>query len=238
MKGDSLPVKLLFIPGAGCGKQAWVYQTEYFSGSEAIALPGHPEGIPCSSIDDYVEWLRGYIHDRQYQDAILVGHSMGGAVVQLYGLKYGAKVKALVLIGTGARLRILPDLLKTVEGMVTDRAGWIKYLEERHRATVPEVRQLVIEERLRIGPAVMLNDLLCCHKFDIMDRVHTIKLPTLVICGSEDDLTPVKYTHYLTSKIEGAHEVIAQGTGHWVHTETPQEVNQAIESFLAGLFFI
>ena len=228
-------MKLLFIPGAGCGKQVGRCQTEYFNGSEAVALPGHPEGRPCSSIDGYVEWLRGYIHQQQYQDVVLVGHSMGGAVAQLYGLKYGDEVKALVLIGTGARLRVLPDWLKAVEEMVTDEAAWIKYLEERHRSTVPEIRRVVIEERMWIGPAVMLNDLLCCHKFDIMDRVHNIKLPTLVICGSDDERAPVKYTHYLASKIEAAREVIVNGTGHWVQTEKPRKVNQAIDSFLASL---
>ncbi|MBA7620972.1 2-hydroxy-6-oxo-2,4-heptadienoate hydrolase [subsurface metagenome] len=182
-----------------------------------------------------MEWLHDYIYHQQYQDVVLVGHSMGGAVAQLYGLKYGDEVKALVLIGTGARLRVLPDWLKAVEEMVTDEAAWIKYLAERHRSTAPEIRRVVIEERMRIGPAVMLNDLLGCDKFDIMDRVHNIKLPTLVICGSDDELAPVKYTHYLASKIEAARELIVNGTGHWVQTEKPRKVNQAIDSFLASL---
>jgi len=228
-------MNLLFIPGAGCGKQAWICQTQYFRGSEAIALPGHPEGKPCSSIDGYVEWLHDYIYHQQYQDVVLVGHSMGGAVAQLYGLKYGDEVKALVLISTGARLRVLPARLRAVEEMVTDEVTWIKYLEERHRSTVPEIRQIIIEERMRIGPAVMLNDLLGCDKFDIMDRVHNIKLPTLVICGSEDELTPVKYAHYLTSKIEAAREVIIEGADHQVFLEKPEEVNQAIAQFLRSL---
>ena len=228
-------MKLLFIPGASCGKRAWMCQALYFNGSEAISLPGHPEGKPCTSIDGYVEWLRSYIQGQRYQDVILAGHSMGGAVVQLYGLKYSAEVRALILVGTGAKLRIRPDLLKSVEGMITDRAGWVEYLKERHRTTVPEIRQRVIEERLRIGPSVMLNDLLCCDKFDILDKVHTIKLPTLVICGIEDELAPVRYAHYLKDEIRGAREVVVQGAGHWVQAEKPYEVNQAIESFLAGL---
>ena len=81
----------------------------------------------------------------------------------------------------------------------------------------------------------MLNDLLCCDEFDIMDRVHTIKLPTLVICGSQDEMTPVKYTRYLAGKIDGAIEVIIDGATHAVAREKPKEVNQAIESFLARL---
>jgi pimeloyl-ACP methyl ester carboxylesterase len=160
---------------------------------------------------------------------------MGGAVVQLYGLKYGAGVKALILVGTGARLRITPDLLSAAQGMVTNQLAWRGYLEERHRATVAEARQAIIEERLRIGPAVLLNDFLCCGKFDVMDRVHSIKLPTLVICGGEDEIAPVKYARYLVSQVEGARLVIVEGAGHWVQAEKPSEVNQAIESFLAEL---
>ena len=228
-------MKLLFIAGSGSGKEAWVYQTEYFTDAEAIALPGHPEGRPCPSVDEYVVWLRAYIHQQQYQDVILAGHSLGGAIAQLYGLKYGDEVKALVLIGTGARLKVSPDFLASVKQMIYGESAWRKYVEDACGAIEPEVRAVMIEARMRISPAVMLNDLLCCDKFDIMDRVHTIKLPTLLICGSEDEMTPVKYAKYLASKIEGATRVIIDGATHAVARERPREVNQAIESFLAGL---
>jgi len=228
-------VKLLFIPGSGSGRKVWLYQTEYFTNSEAIAFPGHPEGEPCSSVEEYVEWLRGYIHRQRYQDVILVGHSLGGAIAQLYGLKYGDEVKALVLVGTGARLKVLPALLSAFKEMITDRAAWRKYVEERYSRVDPEVRQVVIEARTQIGPAVTLNDFLCCDKFDIIDKVHTIKLPTLVICGNEDEMTPVKYAHYLTNKIEAAREVIIDGASHQVFLEKPKEVNQAIAQFLRSL---
>jgi len=228
-------MKLLFIPGSGGGREEWVHQTEYFTDSEAIALPGHPEGEPCSSVDEYVGWLRGYIHQQRYQDVVLVGHSLGGAIAQLYGLKYGEEVKALVLIGTGARLRVLPAYLTALEEMVTDETAWRKFLEQRYSLVAPEIRRVIIEAKMPIGPAVMLNDFLCCDKFDIMDKVHTIKLPTLIICGSEDVLTPVKYAHYLAGKIEGASEVIIERGTHFVFQEKPKEVNQAIEEFLGSI---
>ena len=123
-------MKLLFIPGSGHGKGDWLYQTEYFADSEAIVLPGHPDGKLCTSIDEYTEWLRGYVHQQQYQDIILVGHSMGSAIAQLYGLRYGEEVKALVLIGSGARLRVLPATLSALEEMANDKAAFGKFLEE------------------------------------------------------------------------------------------------------------
>ncbi len=160
---------------------------------------------------------------------------MGGAIAQLYGLKYGGELKALVLIGTGARLRVLPARLEQIRGMLTDKVAWRKFLEEENSHLEPEIRQAIVEEGMRIGPAVALNDYLCCDKFDIMDRVQAIKLPTLLICGTADDRTPLKYTKYLADKIAGATSVIIEGTSHWVHLDKPKEVNQAIEKFLACL---
>ena len=228
-------MKLLFVPGSGGGREEWTCQTRYFTDSEGIALPGHPEGKPYPSVDDYVEWLWSYIHQHRYQDVILAGHSLGGAIVQLYGLKHPEGVKALVLVGTGARLRVLPASIMALEKMIPDETAWKEYLEQRYHLVAPEIRQIIIESRIRIGPAVMLNDFHCCDKFDIMDTVHTIKLPTLIIDGSEDEMTPIKYANFLADKIEGAHKVIIKGGTHFVFTEKPGEVNQAISKFLSSL---
>lgn len=227
-------MKLLLIPGSGAGREAWGYQTEYFAGSEGISLPGHPEGEPCTSVDDCVEWLRNYIHQKGYQDVVLAGHSLGGAVAQLYGLKYPDELKALILVGTGARLKVRPAILDGLRQMIGNQDAWRNSIGDPSSLADPILRQAT-EARLRIGPAIRLNDLLCCDEFDIMGEIQNIKLPTLVLCGTEDQMTPVKYTKYLTDRIEGATEVIIDGGTHMVFMEKPQEVNQAIEEFLATL---
>jgi pimeloyl-ACP methyl ester carboxylesterase len=228
-------MKLLFIHGSGGSPESWIYQTEYFAGSEAVALPGHPEGEPCPSVDEYGEWLRAYIKRQQYRDVVLVGHSLGGAIAQLYGVKYGDELKALVLIGTGARLRVHPDTLALVEGMIGDENAWRQYVAEGYSSVDPAIRPALVAARVKVGPSVLLHDFRCCDNFDIMDRLQLIKLPTLVLCGSEDEMTPVKFTRYLAGKIAGAREVIIDGATHAVPREKPVEVNRAIESFLAGL---
>jgi 3-oxoadipate enol-lactonase len=228
-------MKMLFIPGSGSGRAVWVYQTKYFTDSEAIVFPGHPEGMPLSSVDDYVEWLRGYIQQHRYQDIVLVGHSLGGAIAQLYGLKYADEVKALVLVGTAAKFTVPPATFEALKEMVTDKAAWKKYLEDSYSRVDPEIRQLVIEAEMRIGPEVKINDLRCCDKTDIRDLIHNIKLPTLVIYGSEDFKTPVELTEYLVSSIEGARRVIIDGATHYMFLEKPEEVNQAIEEFLSSI---
>ena len=79
-----------------------------------------------------------------------------------------------------------------------------------------------------------LNDLMACDSFDVMDRVSEICLPTRVICGSDDVMTPVKYSHFLANSIEGATESIISGGSHFVHMEKYQKVNEEIEDFLTG----
>ncbi|MEE8158604.1 MAG: hypothetical protein V3T78_04460 [Dehalococcoidia bacterium] len=59
----------------------------------------------------------------------------------------------------------------------------------------------MLEKSFEVGPAVARNDLLCCDRFDVMDRVHEIPLSSLVICGTEDVMTPVKYANYLAERI-------------------------------------
>jgi pimeloyl-ACP methyl ester carboxylesterase len=87
---------------------------------------------------------------------------------------------------------------------------------------------------VQVGAEVQLNDFTCCDKFDVMNRLDQIKVPTLVLCGSEDLMTPPKYGSYLASQIEGAKLVVVDGT-HFFFAERPQIVNQAIEQFLHEL---
>jgi pimeloyl-ACP methyl ester carboxylesterase len=229
-------MKLIFVHGAGNTGLVWHYQTKYFTDSEAINLPGHPEGKPCASVDEYAEWLHQYIQRKGYSQVVVAGHSMGGAVAQMYVLSYPQDVKAVILVDTGARLRVKQDFLKLLEQGIGAPSEWLKKIVELSYTRVDrEVREKVINKVLEVGTAVQLSDFRCCDKFDIMDQVNQIAVPTLVICGSKDDMTPVKYSQYLVDKIPRARLVIVEGGMHLCHLEKPAEVNRAIEEFLKGL---
>jgi len=227
-------MKILLVPGSGAGGNLWQYQTRFFPNAEAISLPGHPDGTPKNSIPEYVEWLHSYIKGKGYKDIILGGHSLGGGIAQLYALNYPRGLKGLMLIGTGARLRVLPDTLSTLRGLIGNDFAWRKFIEAAPQPADP-VLLSIRETRYKIGPAVMLNDLLCCDKFDILDRVHEIKLPTLIIVGTQDVSTPVKYSQYLQNKIAGSKLVIIEGATHNIMIDKPDEVNRAIADWLVRL---
>jgi len=228
-------MKLIFIHGSGGCQEVWFYQTRHFPEADAVALPGHPCGEPCTSVDSYVGWLRGYIHNAGYTDVVLAGHSLGGAIAQLYALKHPEDLLGLILIGSGARLRVSAMYLRTLEQAESNRSILEDFFHKSYESINPELRDVLQRKALEGDPAVSLNDMLCCDRFDIMDRLHEIKLPTLVICGSEDIMTPPKYSEYLASKIEGARCVIIEGGTHMVFAEQPEVVNQAIEDFLSSL---
>ena len=228
-------MKLICVHGAGGSSLSYYYQERGFRDCEALSLPGHPKGKPASSIEGYMEWVRGYIWGKGYRDVVLVGHSMGGAITQLYALTYPEELKAIILIGTGARLRVDPQYLGECEAAIKDNSQWLKSREAALARVAPEVRSCIVEQARQIGPAVQLNDFLCCDKFDPMERLQEIRLPTLAIGGTEDVMTPVKYIEYLASKIPGARKLIVPGATHHVHLEYPDDVNAAIGDFLNSL---
>jgi len=229
-------VKLIFVHGSGNTGEVWKCQTTYFPDSVAINLPGHPEGKPCTSVGDYAGWLHEYILKQGYKEPVLAGHSLGGAIVQSYALKYHQDLKALILIATGARLRVHPDYLAIIGDGIADPERWLKeFVEPLYARVPPEFKEGIIKDVAKVGAAVQLNDFLCCDQFDVMDKVSEIKLPALVICGSEDNLTTVKYHQYLANKIAGARLMVIDGATHFVLLEKPAEVNLAIERFLAEL---
>jgi pimeloyl-ACP methyl ester carboxylesterase len=166
----------------------------------------------------------------------LAGHSFGGAIVMTYALKYPQELKGIIIIGSGARLKVHPNFLTPCEEAIKGNPGeWYQMVEEMYRLTPEDYKREVVEKQKAIGPAVMLNDFLCCDKFDVMNRVHEIKLPALIICGESDVMTPVKYANYLGAKMANSKMVIVPRAGHFVLAEKPEAVNKAIEDFLTGI---
>jgi pimeloyl-ACP methyl ester carboxylesterase len=89
-----------------------------------------------------------------------------------------------------------------------------------------------VEELKRCKPEVLYGDFLACDQFDLSNEVEKIDLPTLVICGNEDELTPVKYSQFLHSRIEGSRLEIVPEAGHMVMMEAPEAFNEKVGEFI------
>jgi len=98
-----------------------------------------------------------------------------------------------------------------------------------------ELRQETRQLRLRVPREVVSGDFQACDKFDLLEQVSTIAVPTLIICGTEDKLTPIKYSQYVHSRVPGSQLELISGAGHNVMLEKPVEFNRVLESFLNSL---
>jgi len=229
-------MRIIFVHGSGAYGDIWRYQTDYFPDSDAVNLPGHLNGQTLNSVEECTDWLRKYIKGRGYKDVVLAGHSLGGAIALMYALKYPQELKGIIIISSGARLRVHPMFLAPCEEAIKGNPReWYQLVEEIYRLTPEDYKREVVEKQKAIGPAVMLNDFLCCDKFDLMDKVQEIKLPALIICGELDVMTPVKYSNYLGAKLANSRVVIIPQATHLVLAEKPEAVNKAIEDFVKGI---
>ena len=78
---------------------------------------------------------------------------------------------------------------------------------------------------------------MACNAFDVMESITKIRFPTLVICGQDDQLTPVRYSQYLADQIPKAQLRIIANAGHMVMLEQPQTVANELSAFLATLTY-
>ncbi|MBN2077953.1 MAG: alpha/beta hydrolase [Spirochaetes bacterium] len=229
-------MKVVFIHGAGGTGAAWYYQAERFPGCDAVNLPGHPGGEPLGSIEEYAEWLYRYIREQGYGTTVLAGHSMGGGIALSCVLSHPDICAGLALIGTGARLRVNPAFLRLLTENRDRPPEWYReYAAAMLDGVDPEVSRRVLDIQCAAPVSTHLNDFLCCDRFDVMEGIATIGIPTLVLCGEGDVMTPVKYSKYLADSIPGSRLVIIPGAGHMVFLQKPEEVNREIEEFFASI---
>ena len=229
---------IVFIHGSGDSARIWRLQLEYFGVDRtfAIDLPGHGQRIDSLpeevSVMDYARSAHEIIFDELHLDhPIIAGHSLGGAIALMMGLEYGPELAGLILIGTGARLRVHPDLLKGAKETPQQANLQLQRLAIAD-TTNPALLASPSDEQAKTEPNMLYRDLAACNIFDVMPRLSEIHLPILIICGTEDRLTPVKYSEYLHSHIVGSTLHIIPLAGHYVFREQPEAVNRAIEEWI------
>jgi pimeloyl-ACP methyl ester carboxylesterase len=230
---------VVFVHGAGSNHLVWGLQVRALgevTRTIALDLPGHGRSDPPGrdSIEGYRDAVLGLLDALEIERAIVIGHSMGGAIAQALALSHPNRVSALGLIGTGARLRVLPTIL---EGVSADYDAVVKLVVDYSYASVldPEFRKRAEDELRACPPHITLGDYTACNSFDVMPRLSGIQSPSLVVCGREDRMTPAKYSVFLASNLPNAHLVFVDHAGHSVMLEQPDEVNKTLLDFVGSL---
>ena len=162
----------------------------------------------------------------------LAGHSMGGAIAMSFALTYPELLKGIVLICTGARLRVLPAIL---EGVISDKEATVRMIMMEYafsRTASQVMKEDGFKEMMKSSAEVIYQDFAACDRFNALGSLGAITVPSLIICGNNDVLTPLAYSEYMHKKIPGSDLTIVEDAGHMVMIEKPEAVNQAIEAFV------
>jgi pimeloyl-ACP methyl ester carboxylesterase len=228
---------VLFIHGAGGGQYTWSYQKSFFEkrfNPIIIELPGHGAsgGEGEEEIGRYAEHVYSFLKALDLQKVFLAGHSMGGGITQTLALTHSEVIRGIVLVGTGARLKVLPMILNGIKDDFEETVRKIVQFAYSRKAP-SDLIERAVSDMSRCRPEVLYGDFLACDRFDIMNEVEKIHLPTLILCGEEDELTPVKYSRFLNSRIKGSKLEILPNAGHMVMMESAEAFNERIGEFIS-----
>ena len=227
---------LLLMHGAGGAAMAWPPALRRLAGQPvyAVDLPGHGEsgGGGRKRIAEYAADLAELAVAEGWPPLTVCGHSMGGAISQQLALAHPERVTSLILIGTGARLRVNPSIL---EQCLNDTDAVIARIQRWGWAPGSDETQMALaEEQLRaIPPPVLHGDYLACHRFDMRERLGEIRQPALVCCGSRDKMTPLSLSEELAARLPAAELRVFAGAGHMLPLERPQAMAAALSEWLA-----
>ncbi len=229
---------LVCIHGSGDSASLWGATVASLPGVTvaALDLPGHgalvaTPGPEQLSVGDYAAAARDEIARLGLGDVCLVGHSLGAAVALRLALDAPSLVRRLVIVGGGARLRVLPALL--AEAQTAPDATAAQLVGLGFAASHDAQAGAYLATRQPLAPGTLHRDLAACDAFDITADLGRITQPTLLIVGAEDRLTPPKYATFLAERLPNARALVIPGAGHYVPIEAPDALANAIREWLA-----
>jgi pimeloyl-ACP methyl ester carboxylesterase len=218
---------VVLIHGASGTAETWRAVLGAWSWADvwAVDLPGRGDGQPARDrVDALADWLLAGVPS----GAILVGHSLGGAVAQVASLKDPDHLGGIALVASAARLRVAPSILDAVAKSSEDAPFPLDF------AFGPDTPRAVIDAYKAasrgVPGATALADWTACDGFDIRDRLREIDGPSLVVHGDRDALTPARFQAGLAEALR-AERVEIPGGGHMLPWEAPTSVSHAVRDW-------
>jgi pimeloyl-ACP methyl ester carboxylesterase len=229
---------LVFIHGSGSDHTCWSYQYSQLYKQfniVAIDLPGHGSSTGGEDdIDQYCLWIKNLLDVLRLKKPILIGHSLGAAIVMKFALRYPQDVAGIVPVGGGIKMSVNPALLT---GLKTNPASAIDLICKFSLAKEnrPKLLAALKKSLSKASMDILCSDLSACNKLDLTADIGKINVQTLVFCGMEDKMTPADLSRRIATGINGAKLCLIEGAGHMVMLEKPAEFNMALNKFASSI---
>jgi 3-oxoadipate enol-lactonase len=242
-RGGGVPV--VFLHGVGSDKSVWRLQLDHFGRTRrAIAFdyPGYGDSDPPpdgTTRDDYAMAMLAAMDKLGVGRAHICGLSLGGVVAIAMHAAAPGRCASLIMADSFA---VHPDGRgihdRGVEASTT--IGMRALAEARAPLLLgagasDELRDEVIETMARIDPAAFRIGLQAVWLADQRQRAAEIGVPTLVIVGDEDKVTPPDLSRELARAIAGSRMHLIAGAGHLANIDKPDEFNRLVEGFIEGV---
>jgi len=227
---------LILLHGSGGDSSVWEKQLGGNSAVIAPDLPGHgqSDGPLRTSAQEYARWLDAFTRALAIKQFYLAGHSLGGAIAQEFIRAFPLKVSGLILAGTGTHAAITAEYLEMLR---TDFPAAVKAscLAAYAPGTAAAMCVQGCEMLTRNGPDALYSDLQVYTSFDSRPWAAALSVPALVLCGSEDRITPPADAEELAGLLPQAVLKIIPGCGHMAMMEAPGAFNEAVREFIKKL---
>jgi 3-oxoadipate enol-lactonase len=230
----------LYVHGSGADHRSWVHQYAPggpFHPAAALDLSGHGDsddidtGAGPGALAAYAADVAAVA--RAVDADVLVGNSLGGAVLFETLLSGLYDPDGAVFAGTGAKLAVHESirtmLREDFDGVVEALHGDSRLLYDADESVGEQSRAAL----LAAGQRVTRRDFMTCHTFDVRDRLDDLDLPALAVVGEHDSLTPPAYHEYLADELPDCELAVVEDAAHLAMLEQPEAFNTAVET-LAG----
>jgi 3-oxoadipate enol-lactonase len=239
--GEAMPI--VFLHGVGSDKSVWRPQLAHFRETRravAFDYPGYGESDPApdgTTRDDYASAIISAMHELGIDRAHICGLSLGGVVAIAMHDADPARCASLILADTFA---VHPDGRAIYERSLAASSDLRVMAEARVDKLLAQpadaaVRSEVVETMGRIDPPAYRIGAEAVWLADQRDRAREIEVPTLILVGDEDGITPPELSVALLSLIPDARMEVIRGAGHISNLEKPSEFNRLVDEFIRDL---
>ena len=222
------------VPGMMCDERIFSPQIEALSQNLEVTI---------ADISNFssVRELASDVLKKAPKKFSLLGHSMGGIVAMEIYSQEPNRIEKLILMDTNPKAELDEVKLKREPQIKDVREGKLlevmrdemkpNYLAESENKT--SVLNVCMDMALNLGPDVFINQSRALQsRLDQQNTIQSIKIPVLIMCGSEDKLCPVERHEMMHNMISDSDLKIINNAGHMPTLEQPRETTEVIKEWL------
>ncbi|MEZ4540136.1 MAG: alpha/beta fold hydrolase [Chloroflexota bacterium] len=225
---------ILYIHGAASSSAVWPPPLTHLPAIHCVALdlPGHGASLPPGrrSVEQYAHFVEDFIIAQALSGITIVGHSMGSAIALSLARRAVVDVRGLFLLGAAARMPVSEAILKGSVNSLSDVASWIA--DNALIEATPAQRDAVRRQVTQTGETTTFGDFLACNRFDLRAQVASILVPALIVAGTLDQMTPLRFSESLAAGLPHGRLATLEGCGHFSMLERTKVVKELLIDFI------